>query len=259
MEIPTEPTLYDYLVLSLRKKDIIATFNWDPLLLQAMRRHSHITNLPTVVFLHGNVAVGVCLECKITGYKYNNICHRCRRPFLKSQLLYPVQNKNYSSDEVINGEWETLRWFLTNAYYITIFGYSAPSSDVDAKALMLDALGINKSRIFSELEFIDIKSSDEIAEVWDDFIYKGHARIRKHYSVKSSFNKSYLYHYPRRSCDAFASATLMNTPWAPNRFPRFKNIAQMHKWIEPLLLEEHMIDDSLADEFFYKAQYAYRK
>ncbi len=35
IEIPEAPTMYDYLILALRKKDIIASFNWDPLLLQA--------------------------------------------------------------------------------------------------------------------------------------------------------------------------------------------------------------------------------
>ena len=35
MKLPNEPTIYDYLVLSLRSKDLIATFNWDPFLFQA--------------------------------------------------------------------------------------------------------------------------------------------------------------------------------------------------------------------------------
>ncbi|MCX6376176.1 MAG: hypothetical protein NTU88_09145, partial [Armatimonadetes bacterium] len=35
MELPDEVTLYDHLVLSLRAKDLIASFNWDPLLVQA--------------------------------------------------------------------------------------------------------------------------------------------------------------------------------------------------------------------------------
>lgn len=98
MEMPDKPTLYDYLVLSLRKKDLIATFNWDPLLLQTMRRHSQFANLPNVVFLHGNVAVGVCYNCGITGYKYNKFCHKCHKAFEESKLLYPVENKNYSKD-----------------------------------------------------------------------------------------------------------------------------------------------------------------
>ena len=35
LKLPEVPTIYDYLVLSLRDKDLIATFNWDPLLWQA--------------------------------------------------------------------------------------------------------------------------------------------------------------------------------------------------------------------------------
>ena len=35
MELPETPTSYDYLVLSLRDKDVVATFNWDPFLVQA--------------------------------------------------------------------------------------------------------------------------------------------------------------------------------------------------------------------------------
>lgn len=35
LELPDEPNIYDLLLLALRKKDIVATFNWDPLLLQA--------------------------------------------------------------------------------------------------------------------------------------------------------------------------------------------------------------------------------
>lgn len=38
LKLPAEPTLYDHLILSLRRKDLIATFNCDPLLLQAYRR-----------------------------------------------------------------------------------------------------------------------------------------------------------------------------------------------------------------------------
>lgn len=41
LELPDSPTIYDYLVLSLTDKDVIATFNWDPLLLQAYVRCSY--------------------------------------------------------------------------------------------------------------------------------------------------------------------------------------------------------------------------
>ena len=63
LELPDEPTIYDLLILSLTNKDCIATFNWDPLLIQAYIRCSKITlNLPQILCLHGNVAVGFCEE-----------------------------------------------------------------------------------------------------------------------------------------------------------------------------------------------------
>jgi hypothetical protein len=42
LKLPEEATIYDYLVLSLRSPDIIATFNWDPFLYQAFERNRHI-------------------------------------------------------------------------------------------------------------------------------------------------------------------------------------------------------------------------
>lgn len=65
LEIPDRPTIYDMLLLALRKKDLVATFNWDPLLLQAYQRAARITkDLPELAFLHGNVMVGYCREHK---------------------------------------------------------------------------------------------------------------------------------------------------------------------------------------------------
>src|ERR1700751_5884108 len=57
--LPDVPTIYDYLMLSLRQKDIIATFNWDPLLPQTYKRWRHLgAVLPTLLFLHGNIDIG---------------------------------------------------------------------------------------------------------------------------------------------------------------------------------------------------------
>lgn len=247
LEIPDTPTLYDYLILSLREKDIIATFNWDPLLLKCLRRHENVKRLPKVVFLHGNVAVGLCMDCKVIGFSYNKICHRCYKPFQPMKLLYPIDKKDYSADISINGEWEELKWYLQHALYTTIFGYSAPASDVEAKELMLKAAAANKSKVFSEIEIIDIKPEDEVEENWDTFFYKNHYRIIE------KFQQSYLWYHPRRSCDAFFSAYLMNTPWSDNPFPKFKSISEMHDWIKPLLNdEEKVVDDKTG--FTYKAK-----
>ena len=50
--LPDYPTLYDHLILSLSKKDIIATFNWDPFLWQAgMRIYNRISDkIPKIFF-----------------------------------------------------------------------------------------------------------------------------------------------------------------------------------------------------------------
>ena len=75
-------TVYDFLILSLTEKDVIATFNWDPLLLQAYVRCNEITdNLPHLLCLHGNVGTGYCEEHREFGSKdavcpyAKNSCH----------------------------------------------------------------------------------------------------------------------------------------------------------------------------------------
>lgn len=61
LQLPDEPTPYDHLILSLRPKDVIATFNWDPFLIQAVRRNGRrIGKAPYLLFLHGNVLAGYC-------------------------------------------------------------------------------------------------------------------------------------------------------------------------------------------------------
>ncbi|WP_461791470.1 hypothetical protein [Pedobacter sp.] len=233
LKVSDEPNLYDYLILSLREKDIIATFNWDPLLLQSYLRHRKFNaHVPQLLFLHGNVGVGICRKCNISGNYYNKICHRCHRPFSKMPLLYPVGQKNYSANASIRREWTALKYAFQCAYYITIFGYSAPVTDADARKVMLDALVSNRSRVFSELEIIDIAPEEAVEENWSDFIYS------HHYNIIDNFKNSDLWWHPRRSCEALASGTLMNDPIPHKPFPEFKTVEEMHEWIEPLIKEE---------------------
>jgi len=42
LALPNCLTIYDTLLLSLREKDLVASFNWDPLLIQAYKRHARI-------------------------------------------------------------------------------------------------------------------------------------------------------------------------------------------------------------------------
>jgi len=151
MELPLSPTIYDYLILSLRKKDFIATFNWDPFLMQAYARCSRYTHeLPQIAFLHGNVESGVCLQDRTVGHIWME-CSVCGDKFKPISLLYPVEEKDYSKDPVIQNDWDRLRVYLKEAYYMTIFGYSAPVSDVEAKELMLSVWKENKLSQFNQI------------------------------------------------------------------------------------------------------------
>jgi hypothetical protein len=104
MELPDKPTIYDHLVLSLRNKDFIATFNWDPFLVQAIRRNGSRFNLPRPLFLHGNVEVGYCVEGHMMGNNGGN-CHHCGQTLTATKLLYPIEEKNYHLDQFISRQW----------------------------------------------------------------------------------------------------------------------------------------------------------
>ena len=122
LELPDEPTIYDLLILSLISKDVIATFNWDPLLLQAYVRCNSITrNLPHILCLHGNVAMGYCSKDKEFGTT-DAECPICGNLLPPTKLLYPVKEKDYKSDEYISACWEAVEQSIEESYTLTIFG-----------------------------------------------------------------------------------------------------------------------------------------
>ncbi len=229
MQLSTSVTIYDYLIMSLTKNDVIATFNWDPFLVQALARCSRFThNLPRLIFLHGNVGVGVCYDDSTVGH-IDAICSRCSKPLEATPLLYPIGEKNYTSDPLIKNEWETLQKYLNTAYFVTIYGYSAPVSDYAAKQLMLDIWKENKSIEIAEFEIIDIKSSEDLRITWEDFIHNNHVMIA------DDIFKSYLFQHPRRSTTALFDATMMLRPHKDNPIPNCNSLEELHTWVKPLI------------------------
>lgn len=231
LELPNEATLYDYLLLALREKDLIATFNWDPFLAQAYRRNTIIRKLPHIVFLHGNVEIGMCETHKRKGYVFQ-VCPDCDSQLTPSRLLYPVKQKDYSADAFIKNEWDVLRDFLQRAYFITVFGYSAPTTDVEARELMLGEWRNNPSMELGQINIVDIRTREELETAWEDFF------IRQHYGIYKELVDTYLFRHPRRTCDAFAMATLQQQPWRENPFPQLEDLGQIQDWVRPLLDEE---------------------
>lgn len=229
--LPAGPTAYDYLLLSLREKDVMVTFNWDPLLLQAYARHATIRRLPQVLFLHGSVGVGVCLACGVKG-RAGTRCGRCHDLLTPSRLLYPVADKDYTADPFIAAEWTTLREILRHAYFVTIFGYRAPKSDAAAVRLLQTVWDENETRTLAEIELIDVRDRDEVFVAWSPFI------TREHWIYCNDIRNSYLAWHPRRSCEALAFATLQNDPWPDDWMPRDGSLKEVVDWIRPLVEEE---------------------
>ncbi len=231
MRLPSEATLYDLLLLSLRDKDVIASFNWDPFLAEAVKRNRHIKNLPCILFLHGNVDVGACIEHKSKGVLEHS-CSVCGKPLDPMPLLFPVAHKDYTSNPFIQNEWIELRHALEHAYLVTVFGYSAPVTDVEARSILLDTWKANDTRELAQIEIIDIRPREELESTWSDFI------VRQHYHVIDNIERSLSFSHVRRSCEAFAMATLQQNPWPDNRYPESKELEHLHDWLRPLLDEE---------------------
>lgn len=236
LELPEEPNIYDLLLLALRKKDLIATFNWDPLLLQAYQRVDRITkDLPDLAFLHGNVLVGYCRKHKQGGIILAR-CRECGNFFAPAPLLYPVAQKNYAQDPYIHDNWKAIRNKLKRAYLVTIFGYSAPKTDVEAIALLKDAWGSIDDRSLEDFEFIDIRNEDDLLESWAEFVHS------HHYTVHNNFFSSSLGKHPRRTTVELFDRT-MNCMFtdALQKFEPSMGWAELKELIQNLVSEEEQV------------------
>lgn len=224
LTLPDCPTIYDYLILSLREKDIIATFNWDSLLVQAyLRSRKAGLPLPKLLFLHGNVIIGYCEEHKTAGLN-GSLCPTCHNPFTPTKLLYPIREKNYSSNQFIASQWEGLQWGLKNAFMITIFGYSGPKTDKEAISLMKNAWGDINTRSLEQTCFITIDSKEKTAENWNEFIHT------HHYEIQDSFYDSWIAQHPRRTGEAYLSQYIDANFIENNPIPQNQSLLELWRW-----------------------------
>lgn len=230
--LPSSPTVYDYLVLGLRSKDVIATFNWDPFLIQAYRRSLSVTrSLPYLLFLHGCVLHGYCETDRVSGLRGAR-CSVCGERFRPDRLLFPIGQKNYSTEPSIASAWDALRQRLRESLMFTIFGYGAPASDKDAVDLLKDAWGSPQARQFEQVEIVDLRSEDELAATWSPFIHT------HHYDVFKDFHDSFIAKHPRRSIEAFEAQYLEAMFIDENPAPLQVTLDQLHTWYGALVSAE---------------------
>lgn len=244
LRLPKEPNLYDYLNLGLREKDAIFTFNWDPLLVQSQvrLRNMGVDRLPSLFFLHGNVSVGYCERDDVSGIAGDAgirgyPCSHCGQPFKPSKLLFPVEHKDYKSDPFIAREWEAAVEILEHCFWFTIFGYSAPKTDVEAVALLKGAWGDIEDRVFEQLEVIERpgREDEDIRNTWDPFIHS------HHYDIVHTFFESSIAKHPRRTGEAYWNTYLFGQLTEDNPVPmNCENLESLIAWFEPLLSAELM-------------------
>ena len=223
LQLPQEATIYDYLLLSLRRKDAVFTFNWDPFLFDSYKRNAHIASLPEIFFLHGNVRIGMCPNHAGRWGERQLRCPICLEPLDDVHLLYPVEDKEYSNHPYIKASWEAARYFLREAFVLTIFGYSAPSSDVDAVALLRHAWMERSNRKIEHIEIIDVESSSVLYGRWKTFLPTGHLK-----SIVS-LDESWITMYPRRSVEASKQFALYGEPCEEFPLKKSKRLGGMHK------------------------------
>ena len=125
-----------------------------------------------------------------------------------------------------------LRGALKHAYIATFFGYSAPTSDLEAVELMKTAWGDPSSRELEEIEIIDVKTDDELHNTWQSFIHS------HHYRVTNEFSQSLLGQHPRRTCEALWMQLMMVQWNISNEVPHPAGWDEMIRFYEVLKSDE---------------------
>ena len=204
LSLPEHPTIYDYLVLGLRQKDVIATFNWDPFLMLAHVRNRAVAELPEIRFLHGCVRYASCPDHDVLGQP-GEYCGMCRNALVQSSIIFPHHEKDYARDGIIARDWAFVEERLKAAFHLTIFGYSGPATDYKAKELLLGGWKRTPMWRFSHVEIIDLGDTDELRQNWREFIPFHHDM------VVGSFWESTIARWPRRTAEYKTAASLYGT------------------------------------------------
>ncbi len=233
LEILDCPTIYDYLVLGLRGKDVIATFNWDPFLMLAHRRNRTIADLPDIRFLHGCVAFATCRQHDILGSSYEK-CPKCDKALVQGQLFFPEQEKDYTKDDIIYRDWEQVTEKLKSAFHLTIFGYAGPATDYKARKLLLDGWKEAPLKEGSHVEIINIEDEHKLRENWKKFIPFYHDMIYK------EFWHSTIAKWPRRTIEYKLSASRYGIPAEILGPFRTDSLRELQNWFSEIVESEEL-------------------
>ena len=234
LRIPESATIYDHLCLALRPKDLIASFNWDPLLEQARRRQAEIAGFdagPRIVYLHGNTEMFRCDSCGLDS-PTPTACDHCDGEVRASSLLFPSPSKDYSDHAK---QWKAFSTALSEAKMFTVFGYSAPATDAEAVGLLREAWGNLDVKYTEWLEIIGRPGAgtagmERSRETWKEFI-----PFVTHVTQLESFYECTIAEYPRRTIEHWSDVHVHGRFTEFEPVPQRKDRYATHAWYEELM------------------------
>ena len=123
---------------------------------------------------------------------------------------------------------------MESACIITIWGYSAPKSDVEAKRIMLNAFS-SVYRPLDQIEVIDIADSTTIYDTWRPFAENNNYHLK----IYKSLLDSLISEFPRRSVEGYVKRNIEG--WWNNPLVQLKTCVsfdELSQLFEPLLANE---------------------
>jgi hypothetical protein len=145
-------------------------------------------------------------------------------------LLYPIGKKDYNSKPIIVNEWNLAKSVLSRAAGITVYGYGAPVTDVEAVELMKSANHLSQMKDIAPFTIINLaKNEGEQRKKWSEF-----------YDVKmflycNKFEETMLWKNPRVSLEALFDAILQQQPRSEEKsFREFSTLTELQEFVKTI-------------------------
>ena len=138
-------------------------------------------------------------------------------------------------------QWDDFEAYLEDCSILTIFGYSAPKTDVEAIEKLQKAFArLYDNRFLDHIEIIEKPGFNrtEISEAWLELSSHTH----EHISLMESFYDSYLAQFPRRSIEGYFKSNIEGW-WGTSSISFTKDTTTLDavkSTISPLLKDEKM-------------------
>ena len=181
------------------------------------------------MYPHGNVRIGYCERDKKHG-SAGRPCTKCIEPYKDTPLLYPIRQKDYDKEPFVKAQWTIALRGLKQASVLTVFGYSAPKTDIAALKLVKNAWENNRLRGIAEVEFIVGPDAvpEDVRKAWEPVIGANHYRVFGHFSESS------IAHYPRRTGEAYYERLVTGRPVKANPVPGDLGLERLWEWMQRL-------------------------